>query len=176
MQVAPIRPGSEDKIECHEPATRKSLGIVLVDAPATVVQKIEAARRAADHWKASSFDVRKRVLRRVKAHLLEHTDELVEAICRDSGKTRENALMGEIWPVCEKLRWTIANGRRHLRPERVTPGIFVHKKARLEVQPLGVIGAIIPWNYPLQNIMNPAIPALMAGNAVVINGSVSSSW
>ena len=66
--------------------------------------------------------------------------------------------MGEIWPVCEKLRWTIASGERHLRPESVSSGLLPHKQARLEYHPLGVVGAIIPWNYPLQNIMNPPDP------------------
>src|SRR6185295_4104695 len=100
----------------------------------------------------------------------------VETICRDTGKTREHALLGEIWPACEKLRWTIANGPVHLRPERVSSGLFLHKRAHLEFQPLGVIGAIIPWNYPLQNIMNPAIPALMAGNAIVVKPSEWVAW
>ncbi len=176
MQTAPLRPGSEDKIECFEPATRKPLGSVPVDGPASVVQKIEAARRAQGRWKTSSFAVRKRVLRRMQAYIVEHADEFVEAICRDSGKTRENALMGEIWTVCEKLRWTIANGERHLKPERMAAGIFPHKKARLEFHPLGVIGAITPWNYPLQNIMNPLIPSLMAGNAIVIKPSEWVAW
>ena len=43
-------------------------------------------------------------------------------ICRDAGKTRENALLGEIWPICEKLRHTIATGERDLAPERVSSG------------------------------------------------------
>jgi acyl-CoA reductase-like NAD-dependent aldehyde dehydrogenase len=116
------------------------------------------------------------VLRRVKRHLIDNMDQLVETICRVAGKTREHALLGEIWPVCEKLRWTISHGPGYLRPERVSSGLFLHKRAHLEFQPLGVIGAIIPWNYPLQNIMNPAIPALMAGNAVVVKPSEWVAW
>jgi len=176
VQATPFHPGSEHEIACHEPATRKFLGTVPVDDAAAVRKKIEAARKAQQQWKASSFEVRRRVLRRVQAYLVEHTDEVVEIICRDSGKTRENALMGEIWPVCEKLRWTIANGKRYLKPERVRAGIFPHKKARLEFHPLGVIGAIIPWNYPLQNLMNPTIPSLMAGNGIVIKPSEWVAW
>lgn len=176
MQAAPIRPGSEDKIECHEPATRKPLGTVQVDSPAIVALKIAAARRAQESWKNSSFAVRKRVLGRIQAYLVEHADELVELICRDSGKTRENALLGEILTVCEKARWTAANGERYLKPERIRSWFFPHKKARLEFHPLGVIGAVIPWNYPLQNIMNPLIPSLMAGNAIVIKPSEWVAW
>lgn len=158
-------------IECFDPASREPLGTVPVDGPEAVREAVLRAREAQRGWAESDFALRRRVLRRVADHMLDHVDELCDLIVRDSGKTRENALMGEIWPVCEKLRWTIANGERHLRPEAVSSGLLVHKRARLEFHPLGVIGAIIPWNYPLQNIMNPAIPALMAGNAVVIKPS-----
>ena len=163
-------------IECHEPATRRHLGSVPVDSPEAVRQKIAAARHAQATWRESDFAARERVLGRVQSQLVAQADDLVEIICRDTGKTRENALMGEIWPVCEKLRWTIANGRRCLKPERVGVGLFPHKRARLEFHPLGVIGAIVPWNYPLQNLMNPAIGALMAGNGVVLKPSEWVAW
>jgi acyl-CoA reductase-like NAD-dependent aldehyde dehydrogenase len=88
----------------------------------------------------------------------------------------ENALLGEIWTTCEKFRWMIKNGEKHLRPERVSSGLLLHKKARLEYHPLGVVAAITPWNYPYQNIVNPIIPALMAGNAIVIKPSEWVAW
>ncbi len=147
-----------------------------VDDAAAVRTAVARARQAQRGWSETSFEQRRRVLRRVLDHVLEHIDELTEVVVRDAGKTRENALMGEIWTVCEKLRWTIANGEKHLRPQRVSSGLFVHKRARLEFHPLGVVGAIVPWNYPLQNIMNPAIPALMAGNGVVVKPSEWVAW
>jgi acyl-CoA reductase-like NAD-dependent aldehyde dehydrogenase len=53
---------------------------------------------------------------------------------------------------------------------------MLHKKAAIEFHPLGVVGVICPWNYPFQNILGPAIPALMAGNAVVVKVSEWSAW
>jgi len=163
-------------IRCFDPATRELLGSVPVDDPEHVHQAIARAREAQVGWAETDFALRRRVLRRVADTILVKVDELVEMIVRDSGKTKENALMGEIWTVLEKLRWTIANGPRHLRPERVSSGLLIHKKARLEYRPLGVIGAIIPWNYPLQNIMNGLIPALMAGNGFVVKPSEWVAW
>lgn len=163
-------------IRCFDPATREPLGAVPVDTPPQVHEAIARAREAQIGWGETSFAMRRRVLRRVADAVLERMDELVELIVRDSGKTREHALMGEIWTVLEKLRWTIAHGPEHLRPERVSPGLLLHKRARLEYHPLGVIGAIIPWNYPLQNIMNPLIPALMAGNGFVVKPSEWVAW
>lgn len=163
-------------IPCVDPATRRELGSIDVDDPAAVAAAVARARQAQRGWGESDFAMRRRVLQRVLDHLVAHSEDLCRVIVTDSGKTREHALMGEIWTVCEKLRWTINNGEKHLRPEPVSSGLFMHKKARLEFPPLGVIGAIIPWNYPLQNLMNPAIPALMAGNAVVIKPSEWVAW
>jgi acyl-CoA reductase-like NAD-dependent aldehyde dehydrogenase len=163
-------------IDCFDPASRELLGTVPVDDAEAVQAAVERARAAQIGWAETDFATRRRVLQRIADLVLDRMDALVELIVRDSGKTRENALMGEIWPVCEKLRWTSANGHRHLRPESVSSGLLMHKRARLEFHPLGVIGAIIPWNYPFQNIMNPTIPALMAGNAVVIKPSEWVAW
>ncbi|MCA9710683.1 MAG: aldehyde dehydrogenase family protein, partial [Myxococcales bacterium] len=163
-------------IRCFDPATRQPLGTVPVDDPADVRAAIARAREAQVGWAETRFSLRRRVLRRVADAVLAQVDDLVELIVRDSGKTRENALMGEIWTVLEKLRWTAAHGPRHLRPETVSSGLLLHKRARLEYHPLGVIGAILPWNYPFQNIMNPLIPALMAGNGLVVKPSEWVAW
>jgi len=122
------------------------------------------------------FSERKKVLGFILDYVLQNADQLVDVVSRDAGKTRHNAMLGEVWPVVEKARWTIKHGERYLAPETVSAGLFVHKRARVEYQPLGVIGVIAPWNYPLQNILGPAIPALMAGNAVIIKASEWVAW
>ena len=163
-------------IPCVDPATRESLGDVRVDTPADVDAAIARARVAQRQWRKSSFEERREVLRQLMAYTVDRKDEICAMIQRDSGKTRENALMGEIWTTCEKFRWMIKNGEKHLRPEPVSSGLLVHKKARLEYHPLGVVAAITPWNYPYQNLVNPIIPALMAGNAIVIKPSEWVAW
>ncbi|MBO6935186.1 MAG: aldehyde dehydrogenase family protein [Deltaproteobacteria bacterium] len=160
-----------DPIPCVEPATGRALGTVPVTSPDEVRRKIAIARDAQPEWAASSFATRRSVLRHIQRSLLEQADQLCELIVRDAGKTRHNAMVGELWPVSEKIRWTIANGEKHLKPERVSSGLFVHKKATIEYRPLGVIANICPWNYPLQNILGPTIHALFAGNAVVVKPS-----
>ncbi len=163
-------------ILCHDPATRERLGEVLVDDPEDVQEAVAASRRAQRDWGAASLSQRRKVLEALLDTVLRDADAICEEVVRDSGKTRENAMLGEVWPVCEKLRWTIAHGERHLRPETVSSGLFVHKKAVVEFHPLGVIGVICPWNYPFQNIFGPTIPALMAGNGVVIKVSEWTAW
>jgi acyl-CoA reductase-like NAD-dependent aldehyde dehydrogenase len=163
-------------IHCVDPATREELGSIPVDGPEAVRAAVARARQAQRGWAETDFGMRRRVLHRIRDHILDHTDELADLIARDSGKTRENALMAELWPVLEKLRWTASQGEKHLRPESVSAGLFLHKRARLEFHPLGVTGAIIPWNYPFQNIMNPVIPGLFAGNGVVVKPSEWVAW
>lgn len=147
-----------------------------VDDRDAVRAAVDRARQAQRGWAETDFARRRRVLRRITDEVLIRTDELVDMICRDSGKTREQALMGEVWPVCEKLRWTAKHAAVHLRPERVSPGLMPHKRARIEFHPLGVMGAIVSWNYPLQNLMNPIIPALAAGNGIVVKPSEWVAW
>lgn len=169
-------PPTRTSIDCFDPATRERLGEVAVADPETVRAAVARARAAQRGWKATSFAQRRTVLRQLLADIVAQADTLCDAIMRDSGKTRENALMGEIWTVCEKLRWTIAHGETHLKPETVRSGVLMHKRARLEYHPLGIVGAIVPWNYPFQNLMNPIIPALMAGNGCVVKPSEWVAW
>jgi acyl-CoA reductase-like NAD-dependent aldehyde dehydrogenase len=163
-------------IPCVDPGTKEALGEIVVDSPADVDAAVARAKAAQRHWRQSSFDERREILRRLMAYTVEHKDEICLAIQRDSGKTRENALLGEIWTTCEKFRWMIKNGEKHLRPERVSSGLLLHKTARLEYHPLGVVAAITPWNYPYQNLVNPIIPALMAGNAIILKPSEWVAW
>ena len=163
-------------IPCWDPATGESLGDVPVTSPDEVKAIVARARAAQKSWGGTSFAERRRVLGRLLDYVLDHTDELCRLVARDAGKTLENALMGEVWPICEKLRHTIATGERDLATERVSSGLLMHKIAEIEYQPLGVIGVICPWNFPLQNVLGPAIPSLMAGNACVIKVSEWVAW
>ena len=131
-------------IECFEPGSLRPLGSVRVTPPAEVREKVASARRAQESWRNTSFAERRRVLGIMLERLLAQADQLVEDVARDSGKTRHNAMVGEIWPVAEKLRWTIAHGEKHLVPEHVSSGLFVHKRAHIEFAPLGVVGVIAP--------------------------------
>ena len=163
-------------IPCHDPATGEHLGDVPVVNADELRDRLQRARTAQEDWKKSSFEERREVLRTILRHVLEHTDELCQVIARDAGKTLENAILGEIWPVCEKIRHTITRGEEALSARRVSPGLLVHKTATVEYHPKGVVGIICPWNFPLQNVLGPTIPALFAGNAVIIKVSEWTSW
>lgn len=163
-------------IHCINPATGATLGEMPVASPEQVRAAVERGRAAQQAWGSSSFAQRRAVLRHLSDLILSRADEIVAAVVEDSGKTPENALLGEVMPVLNKIRWMIRNGERHLRPEKVSSGLLAHKKARIEYRPLGVVACIVPWNYPFQNIFGSLVAPLMAGNAVVLKASEAVAW
>lgn len=84
-----------------------------------------------------------------------------------------DAAFGEVISTCEKICWLIAEGEKCLKPQNRRAGIMMfYKSPRLEFVPLGVIGAIVPWNYPFHNVLNPITAAVMAGNSIVVKVGV----
>lgn len=72
----------------------------------------------------------------------------------------------------EKIAWLCAEGERWLRPEARSAGrMQFYKRARVEFVPLGVVAAVVPWNYPFHNVFNPLLANAFAGNALVIKMS-----
>lgn len=164
-------PISGELIQCFAPATGGLIASIAVDSPDAVSAAVERARAAQPALGERSPKKRTRLLQAILDGVVQRADEIVDLVVLDSGKTHEHALMGEVFPVAEKIRWTIANGPKHLAAERVGSGLLPHKRARIEYRPLGVKGAIVPWNYPFQNFMNPIVSGLMAGNAVIVKPS-----
>jgi acyl-CoA reductase-like NAD-dependent aldehyde dehydrogenase len=163
-------------LECRNPATLEKLGDVPVFDRAAVAAKVARAQKAQRRWGAASFAERRRVLVNLLDYIVAHQDEICRICARDSGKTFVDAMLGEVIPVCEKLRYTISHGERDLASERRGSGILLHKRARVDYVPLGVIGVLCPWNFPFHNVFCPVIPALFAGNAVVVKVSEWTSW
>jgi acyl-CoA reductase-like NAD-dependent aldehyde dehydrogenase len=176
MPEGSARTPTSSVIECHDPATLERLGSVPVMDREQVDAVVASARRAQPQLAATSFAERRALLRDLLAWIVDHQAEICRLAARDSGKTLVDAAMGEVFPVCEKLRYTIARGERDLSPEFRSPGFLLHKRGRVEYLPFGVVAVIAPWNFPFHNMFCPLIPALFAGNAVVIKVSEWTSW
>jgi len=135
------------------------------------------ARVAGDAWKVSSFEQRRHALRTLLKFVMENQETIARVSVRDSGKTVVDAMIGEVLTTCEKFHWTLANGEKYLRDEaRDVGALMLMKKVHVEWRPLGVIGAIVPWNYPFHNVFNPLIATIMSGNALVLKVSEYASW
>lgn len=109
--------------------------------------------------------------------MLTHQDDIATAACLDSGKTRVDALFGEILVTVEKLKWTIDHGEKALQPSsRPTNLLMMYKSNSVVYEPLGVVAACVSWNYPFHNLLGPIISALFTGNAIIVKGSEQTAW
>ncbi|XP_027165216.1 aldehyde dehydrogenase 22A1 isoform X1 [Coffea eugenioides] len=166
-----------DKVKCYEPATMKYLGHFPALKPDEVKERVAQARKAQKIWAKSSFKQRRQFLRILLKYIIEHQDLICEISSRDTGKTMVDASLGEILTTCEKITWLLSEGERWLKPEYRSCGrSMLHKTAKVEFYPLGVIGAIVSWNYPFHNIFNPMLAAVFSGNSIVIKVSENASW
>ncbi|XP_057856064.2 aldehyde dehydrogenase 22A1 [Cryptomeria japonica] len=166
-----------DRVKCYEPATMKYLGYFPALTSDEVRGHVRQAREAQKVWAKSSFKQRRQLLRIFLRYIIEHQELICEISARDTGKTLVDASLGEIMATCEKITWLLNEGERWLKPEYRSSGrSMLHKSARVEFHPFGVIGAIVPWNYPFHNIFNPMLAAVFSGNAIVIKVSEHASW
>lgn len=169
------RPGPT--VPLFDPSTLDLLGELPVHTEADVLEMVRKARTAQKEWKKSSFCKRKLLMRTFLRYFIENKDNCARVAVRDSGKTMLDAIIGEILVTCEKLTWLAESGEKYLQREyRDTGKMMMMKRAYVEYTPVGVIGAIVPWNYPFHNVFNPVSAALFSGNAIIIKVSEYASW
>ena len=166
----PLRLEPRLVIEIHSPATLNKIGEVPVDSAADVRATIATARAAFRQWSMLDFKQRANVLLSARDLLLARQEDIIQTICAENGKPRLEAI-SEFFYVCDVITFYAKQAKRFLKPERITPHLLRNKKVTVHYEPRGVIGLITPWNFPFILTVGEAIPALMAGNAVVIKPS-----
>lgn len=173
-------PNEPLKIQSYCPATGQFLGTVNVTTREDMNIQISKAKKAQEEWSKSTFTLRRKVLRTLGQYILEHQEDIARVACRDSGKTKLDALMGEIMVTLEKINWIITHGENVLRPsQRPGPSNFLMgfiKNGEVRYEPLGVVAAIVSWNYPFHNLVGPIVASLFTGNAIVVKCSEQVIW
>ncbi|KAI8174164.1 Phospholipid-transporting ATPase DNF1 [Colletotrichum sp. SAR 10_75] len=172
-----IKVSGTTAIQCYAPATGQFLGFVNPSTPAAIDRSVDAAHAAQAKWKNTSFRERRRVLRSMLRHVLDNQEAICRAACLDSGKTMVDAQLGEILVTVEKLTWTLNHGEKALTPERrPTNLLMAYKRNEVRYEPLGVVGALVSWNYPFHNLIGPIISSIFAGNGVLVKVSEQTAW
>ena len=161
---------SRATIEVKSPATGERLGEVSVTTAPEVAEAGRRARLAASAWREMPLRQRAKILLGARDLFIAHRDELIELLSRENGKPRMEALV-EIAYVGDMLTFYANQGRKFLRPHQIKPHLMRTKRVTVHYQPRGVVGFIAPWNFPLILTIGESIPALMAGNAVLIKPS-----
>ena len=159
-------------IEVKNPASGGIAGHVPDMTPA-VPTLVARARTAQETWGARPINERASALADMRRWLVANRDAIVESTMRETGKTYEDALFNEVFVLADSLRFWERKAGRYLRDTRVPARgpLVLGRKFVVRRRPLGVVGVIAPWNYPLAVGIGDAGPALMAGNAVVIKPS-----
>jgi len=169
-------PGST-AIQCYAPATGEFLGFVNPVTPEGIDRAIEKSQAAQAKWERTTFSQRRQVLRCIQDFIMENQEDICRVACLDSGKTMIDASLGEILVTVEKLRWTILHGEKALRPSRRPTNLLMTYKANhVEYEPLGVVAALVSWNYPFHNLVGPMISAIFAGNGIIVKASENTAW
>lgn len=171
-QIEFVEVNGRRRIKAASPATLEPIGEVDVATPDDVRAAVERARKAQPGWAALSFRERGAYMERAVKILLERKDEFVEKIWRDTGRNTFEGLFLEIFPACDSLTYYARRAEKILKEQsRWMHLLGAQKKLRIVYRPLGVAGIIVPWNGPFVLALNPAVQALMAGNAVIIKPS-----
>ncbi|MGW4147859.1 aldehyde dehydrogenase family protein [Streptomyces albogriseolus] len=155
----------------YSPATGERLAEYSAHGSEDVARAVARARTTQAGWAALPASRRRELLLRWKRALADDLDTVARTIARETGKPAGDAAL-EVVLTLEHLAWAARNAQRVLGRRGVRTGLFtVHQRASLVHRPLGVVGVIGPWNYPLYTPMGSIGYALAAGNAVVFKPS-----
>lgn len=160
-------------VEVRNPATGERLGTVPQMGAARTREAIEAAQAAFAGWAARTAKERAAILKRWHGLMLEHQEDLARLMTAEQGKPLAEA-RGEIGYAASFIEWFAEEGKR-LYGE-VIPGHQADKRLLVLRQPVGVVGAITPWNFPTAMITRKAAPALAAGCSFVCKPAIQTPF
>src|SRR5215211_6768540 len=167
-EMAPVSAGT---FESKNPATGAVVGVFPVHDADAVAAAVKRARAAAENWSELGFDGRKERHAAWRGYLARRMHELADLVHRENGKPHGDALL-EITLAVDHLAWAGAHAKKTLGQRRVKAGMLAaNHAAYVEYQPMGVVGVIGPWNYPVFTPMGSNAYAIAAGNAVVFKPS-----
>ncbi len=162
---------SEETFDSLSPVTGDVVGTWPVHTAEDVQATVERARLAAAWWSALSFEERGRRLTAWAGVITRRIAQLADVMNQETGKPHSDAALEAALAV-DHIAWAAKNAPKVLGRQKVSSGLLmVNQSATVQYQPLGVIGVIGPWNYPVFTPMGSIAYALAAGNAVVFKPS-----
>ncbi|OZM71461.1 aldehyde dehydrogenase [Amycolatopsis antarctica] len=164
-------PRTTETFDSLDPATDEVVGTYPVHTAEEVDAAVARARGAAAWWGSLSFAERGERLRRWKGVVTRRLPQLCELVRAETGKPVGDAQLESVLAI-EHISWAGKNARKVLGSKRRAAGsLMSNQAATVEYQPLGVVGVIGPWNYPVFTPLGSITYALAAGNAVVFKPS-----
>src|SRR4051812_33601788 len=159
-----VEPVDGDTLAIHDPATGEPVGTVTAASAETVDRAVRSAHAAFAEWSRRSLTDRAKILRAGAERLLARADELAPGLTAEQGKPLREAKL-EIRKAADTLDHYAGMGKevRAASVHQLDPGV----DGTVLRRPLGVVGAIVPWNFPTTLLSNKLGPALLTGNTVV---------
>jgi coniferyl-aldehyde dehydrogenase len=145
----------------------------MTDSAIDLSQRLQPMRTAQRAQPMPDWATRAHRLRALEKMLLEQREAFAAAINADFGcRPREETDLLEIYPSLSAIRHTLSKGRRWMKPRRrLADLLFLPARTEMRPQPRGVVGIIVPWNYPLYLAVGPLVDALGAGNRAMLKMS-----
>jgi acyl-CoA reductase-like NAD-dependent aldehyde dehydrogenase/choline dehydrogenase-like flavoprotein len=160
-------------IPVENPATGETIGTVPDLGADEVRAMVVRAREAQPVWEAIGFEGRAEVLETARRWMVANAERVVTTIVGETGRPADETQFAELAYGLSALEFWAKSAPNYLADEPIESASPFLRGRRLVVRyaPLGVVGVIGPWNYPLNNSFGDSIPALAAGNAVVLKPS-----
>ncbi|MFM6940321.1 MAG: succinic semialdehyde dehydrogenase [Rhodoluna sp.] len=159
-------PAGHDTVSVVNPTTGKKIYDLPQLSAAQVELAVTKAKRAQTEWSLVSPKIRQQTLLKVHDLLMENQGRLIELLQLETGKAKSHAFE-EVAGAYGAARYFGKISAKSLKNKRTKAGIPILTKTWVERSPLGVVGVITPWNYPLALTMLDVLPAIAAGNAVI---------
>jgi acyl-CoA reductase-like NAD-dependent aldehyde dehydrogenase len=161
-----------DSIEVHNPATGEVIESLLVTSPETVAAVVARVRSQQPEWEAIGIEGRYHWLGKLRDWLLDNRERVLDTMQRETGKVRADA-ENEPGYLADLINFYGTRAASFIGEESVRPHspLLASKKLRIQYRPYPVVGIVSPWNFPLILSVGDAIPALLAGCAVVVKPS-----
>jgi len=162
-----------DTIPSMDPATGKVLAQFAKTPPGALPEILSRARAAQASWREVPVDKRCAKLRKLRERMMATRDALADAVVAETGKPRVEALFADLFVSLDTAEYFTDNAASLLWPETVPhhSSAAKLKSGQIGYEPLGVIGIISSWNYPLAIPLSQMIPAVAAGNSVICKAS-----
>ncbi len=161
---------SSEILDCFNPITNKIIGTIPTTSDSEVEAHLTKIKKAIPDWQSKRLTERATALRAVRKTLIARMDEVMELLRKETGKTEFDGIV-EIMTTAEIMRFVEKEGPLALASQKRSSSFLLHKKAKVEYRPYGIVGVISPWNYPLILAAGPVVQALMAGNGVILKPS-----
>ncbi|WP_340098152.1 succinic semialdehyde dehydrogenase [Salinibaculum salinum] len=165
--AADVPTDSDETLSVTAPFTGETINEVPACTSADVDTAAERARKAQESWSSQSVEERTATIERFVSLVEDARGDLLDLVQLESGKARYDALE-EVLDVVSTATHYADRTAAYLSAERKTGVVPLLSQVRTHRDPYGVVGFITPWNYPLTLAVSDALPALLAGNAVLV--------